>query len=151
MEHSVPCYRCGARQDDPVRGASPWRRGVRADEQVLICPDCQQHSSWQDELDRCPVCGSTALIRRLGTTVCRDCEARRLGTGQGAPVPVPVGSAAAGGTAPPAEAGTRRQPVPTAGAPEAAETTGDQVVGEQSERDLAREVAAAIDRVLGRP
>lgn len=106
----MPCYRCGARQTDPARGSSPWRRGVRGDEQVLICPDCQRRPSWTDELDRCPVCGSTALLRRLGRTVCRDCEAS--------------------------------PPGPVAAAPPPSATEGD--------RDLAREVAEAIDRVLGR-
>ena len=42
----MPCYRCGARQVDPVRGHSPWRRGVRDDQQVLICPDCQAATNW---------------------------------------------------------------------------------------------------------
>ena len=32
----MPCYRCGTRQVDPVRGHSPWRRGVKGDEQVLV-------------------------------------------------------------------------------------------------------------------
>ena len=118
----MSCYRCGARQTDPVRGASPWRKGVRADEQVLICPDCQQNSAWLDELDRCAVCGSTALIRRLGKTVCRDCEAVRLGA-------TPAGRTARPGAAA-AEGGTHHVP--------------------GSDHDLAREVAAAIDRVLGR-
>jgi uncharacterized Zn finger protein (UPF0148 family) len=27
------------------------------------------------DLDHCPRCGSPALVRRLGHTVCRDCEA----------------------------------------------------------------------------
>jgi ribosomal protein L37AE/L43A len=72
-EHAVPCYRCGARQTDPARGASPWRRGVRDSEQVLVCPDCQRTSDWTAHLDRCPACGSTALVRRLSRTVCRDC------------------------------------------------------------------------------
>jgi hypothetical protein len=67
------CYRCGARQVDPVRGASPWRRGVRLGEQVLVCPDCQRDRDWTAELDQCPGCGSTALVRRLGMTVCRGC------------------------------------------------------------------------------
>src|SRR5215207_4005574 len=74
-EHAVPCYRCGARQTDPDRGASPWRRGVRGTEQVLVCPECQSRPDWTADLDRCPRCGSTALVRRLGRTVCRDCEA----------------------------------------------------------------------------
>jgi hypothetical protein len=142
MEHSVPCYRCGARQIDPVRGTSPWRRGVRADEQVLVCPDCQQNSSWLDDLDRCPVCGSTALFRRLGATVCRECEARRL-----APVPVGAARTTASGTA-------GAMPVAGVAAPAEAESTsvgsGAPARQGQGDHNLAREVAAAIDRVLGR-
>jgi len=49
----MPCYRCGARQVDPDRGESPWRRGVRADRQVLICPGCQSSFDWVAELDHC--------------------------------------------------------------------------------------------------
>lgn len=65
----MPCFRCGARQIDPDRGPSPWRRGVLADRQVLICPDCQEVA----DLDRCAACGSAALICRLGEVECRDC------------------------------------------------------------------------------
>jgi len=54
----MPCFRCGARQTDPVRGASPWKRGVRADRQVLICPRCQAEHDWTAELD-CRDCGHT--------------------------------------------------------------------------------------------
>jgi hypothetical protein len=71
----MPCYRCGTRQVDPDRGESPWRRGVRADRQVLICPDCQTTGDWAAELDRCQVCGSVHLVRRLGEVECRDCGA----------------------------------------------------------------------------
>src|ERR1044071_2731081 len=67
----MPCYRCGARQTDPVRGASPGRRGVSADAQVLICPDCQR--SHDLDLDTCSACASTALICRLGEIECRSC------------------------------------------------------------------------------
>jgi len=112
----VPCYRCGARQTDPARGASPWRRGVRDAAQVLVCPECQITSDWTADLDRCPACGSTALVRRLGRTVCRDCEASP-------------------------DVGLEADP-PTAGA-----TAVDPA---DSRTDLAAEVAAAIDRVLGR-
>ena len=129
MEHSVPCYRCGARQTDPVRGASPWRRGVRADVQVLVCPDCQQVSSWLDDLDRCPVCGSTALFRRLGATVCRDCEARRLAGTAAAPATARDGSSGAAAESTSVKSATRSG---------------------EGDYDLAREVAAAIDRLLGR-
>ena len=71
----MPCYRCGKRQVDPDRGESPWRRGVRADRQVLICPDCQVAVDWTNDLDRCQVCGSVHLVRRLGEIECRDCGA----------------------------------------------------------------------------
>lgn len=71
----MPCYRCGTRQVDPDRGESPWRRGVRGDRQVLICPGCQTAVDWTAELDRCRVCGSVHLVRRLGEAECRDCGA----------------------------------------------------------------------------
>lgn len=69
----MPCYRCGARQVDPARGESPWKRGVRDDRQVLICPSCQACGDWMAELDRCPACASAHLVRRLGEAECRDC------------------------------------------------------------------------------
>ena len=71
----MPCYRCGARQVDPDRGESPWRRGVRADRLVLVCPDCQVSYDWAADLDHCPVCTSVHLVRRLGEVECRDCGA----------------------------------------------------------------------------
>jgi len=70
----MPCYRCGARQTDPGKGPSPWKRGVIADEQVLVCPECQQTHDWTGDLDRCQSCGSTMLVRALGETRCRDCS-----------------------------------------------------------------------------
>ncbi|QYC43768.1 hypothetical protein Nocox_30935 [Nonomuraea coxensis DSM 45129] len=72
----MPCYRCGARQTDPVRGSSPWQRGVREESQVLICPDCQRLHDL--DLDHCGTCGSTALICRLGEVECRACGAVRM-------------------------------------------------------------------------
>jgi hypothetical protein len=69
----MPCYRCGARQTDPDRGPSPWRRGVRADRQVLICPACQTGRDWTAELDHCTACGATTLLCRLGEVECRSC------------------------------------------------------------------------------
>ncbi|GAA5060053.1 primosomal protein N' [Thermocatellispora tengchongensis] len=102
----MPCYRCGARQTDPVRGASPWRRGVHQETQVLICPDCQRAHDLQ--LDTCHTCGSTSLICRLGEVECRGCGAVRQ-----------------------ARATARaRRPAPS--------------------DDLSDEVAAALNRVLGR-
>jgi len=71
----MPCYRCGARQVDPDRGESPWRRGVRRERQVLICPDCHAAYDWAADLDHCPVCASVHLVRRLGEVECRDCGA----------------------------------------------------------------------------
>ena len=69
----MPCYRCGTRQVDPDRGSSPWLRGVRADRQVLICAGCQATGEWMADLDRCQVCASVRLVRRLGEVECRDC------------------------------------------------------------------------------
>jgi hypothetical protein len=69
----MPCYRCGARQVDPDRGASPWKRGVRGDHQVLICPSCQAGRDWASDLDRCPACAGVRLVRRLGEVECKDC------------------------------------------------------------------------------
>jgi len=48
-------------------------RGVRSDRQVLICPGCQAHPGWPDDFDRCPICASIHLVRRLGEVECRDC------------------------------------------------------------------------------
>jgi hypothetical protein len=73
----VPCYRCGARQSDPGKGPSPWKRGVIRDEQVLVCPDCQVAHDWVADLDRCEACGSTMLVRMLGETRCRACQHAR--------------------------------------------------------------------------
>jgi len=70
----MPCYHCGARQTDPGKGPSPWKRGVIKDEQVLVCPDCQSTHDWMADLDRCESCGSTMLVRSLGETRCRECS-----------------------------------------------------------------------------
>jgi hypothetical protein len=91
----MPCYRCGTRQVDPDRGESPWKRGVRGDRQVLICPGCQSSFDWMADLDRCAVCSSIHLVRRLGEVECRDCGS----VGQPAAAssaPVETGVAAAG-------------------------------------------------------
>jgi hypothetical protein len=71
----MPCFRCAARQSDPVNGPSKWKRGVVGGVQVLICPDCQRAQSWHRELDTCTQCGSTELVRSLGDTRCRPCGA----------------------------------------------------------------------------
>ncbi|ADP79907.1 hypothetical protein [Pseudofrankia inefficax] len=72
----MPCYRCDTRQTDPVRGTSPWARGVVGGEQVLVCPDCQRDPDWRRPLDRCAGCGSAHLSKALGLVVCRDCGSR---------------------------------------------------------------------------
>jgi hypothetical protein len=97
----MPCYRCGARQVDPVRGqVSPWRRGVKGDEQVLVCPGCQASPDWTADLDRCRQCGSVHLVRRLGEVECRDCGMTVSSAGEGGlmpPGPVRPGTARAPG------------------------------------------------------
>lgn len=121
----MPCYRCGTRQVDPGRGQSPWKRGVRADQQVLVCPACQAAHDWTADLDRCQQCGSTQLVRRLGEVECRECgfvrdpdEAAEL----------PGGAGAGTGT------------VPGAGTPP----------GTGTAPGLAEEVSQALERVLRR-
>jgi hypothetical protein len=122
----MPCYRCGTRQVDPDRGESPWRRGVRGDRQVLICPGCQAAVDWTADLDRCAVCASLHLLRRLGEAECRDCG----WVGQ----PVAAGAAPGGATA---DSLAGRSAAGTAEAAEAAEAS------------LAEEVEQALSRVLG--
>ncbi|HEU5034482.1 MAG TPA: hypothetical protein VFT62_06965 [Mycobacteriales bacterium] len=78
----MPCYRCGARQSDPGKGPSPWKRGVIHDEQVLVCPDCQRTHDWVADLDRCESCGSTMLVRALGETRCRQCSFTKPAAGE---------------------------------------------------------------------
>jgi hypothetical protein len=118
----MPCYRCGVRQVDPDRGETPWKRGVRADHQVLICPECQASIDWMADLDRCPVCQSAHLVRRLGEVECRDC-----------------GHVREPGTESPAMAPARREP----GEGSAAALGGTQP-------GLAEEVELALAKVLGR-
>ncbi len=71
----MACYRCGERQLEPGRGSDPWQQGVIGDRQVLICPGCQSAGDWAAELDRCAVCASIELARRLGEVECRSCGA----------------------------------------------------------------------------
>jgi hypothetical protein len=94
---------------DPVAGPSTWRRAVLDGEQVLVCPDCQA-GDWAAAVDRCEVCGSTRLSKKLGVITCGAC-----------------GSAAS----------------PSPGATSDAGSRG-------TDPGLAAEIAAAVDRVLGR-
>lgn len=124
----MPCYRCGARQVDPDRGESPWKRGVRADRQVLICPACQSAVDWSAELDRCPVCSSMHLVRRLGEVECRDCgDVREPG---------------------PAQAVVSSMSGVTPAGPSSSAASGDTDLG--ATPGLAEEVELALARVLGR-
>lgn len=132
----MPCYRCGARQVDPDRGESPWKRGVRAERQVLICPACQSSVDWSAELDRCPVCSSMHLVRRLGEVECRDCGDVREPSAASASV-TPISGAAPGGAAASAGGGAGGSSV-----------GGDADFGETP--GLAEEVELALARVLGR-
>jgi hypothetical protein len=90
----MPCYRCGTRQVDPDRGSSPWLRGVRTDRQVLICPGCQADGQWVTDLDRCSLCASIHLVRRLGEVECRDCGAVGAGSAAASATDeIPIGAA----------------------------------------------------------
>lgn len=112
----MPCYRCGAMQTDPAKGASPWKRGVRSGVQVLVCPTCQRRGDWMPDLDRCSECGSTMLVRILGDTCCRACGASQADSSvgeTGRPVSAagssaPACSASAGGLADEVEAALDR-------------------------------------------
>jgi hypothetical protein len=113
---------------------------------VLICPACQSSVDWAGELDRCPVCSSAHLVRRLGEVECRDCGyVREPGAGMGPVAGVtPSGavpdaaSGAVPGGASDAVAGEEAGPAPGAD-PGLGETPG-----------LAEEVELALARVLGR-
>jgi hypothetical protein len=149
----MACYRCGTRQVDPVRGHSPWQRGVRGDQQVLICPTCQGMHDWKADLDPCGRCGSVRLVRRLGEVECRDCGhvvTPEGGAGHGlraAPaVAVPAGvGVGAGGLAAITGAGVGRDAVmPGPSSAEVPVLSGAEAPG------LSEEVARALDRVLGR-
>jgi len=135
----MPCYRCGVRQIDPDKGESPWKRGVRADRQVLICPACQASSDWTGELDRCPVCSSLHLVRRLGEVECRDCGyVGEPAAVAGAGIPDVAAAAAEAAT------GGGGGGIPGAGPCSAPDAGFGETPG------LAEEVELALERVLGR-
>jgi hypothetical protein len=143
----MPCYRCGARQVDPVRGPSPWKRGVRSGAQVLVCPDCQQGPQWLAELDHCTRCGSEQLARILGETLCRACGKQGSASGSpvagaaaGSPVAGTAAGQGAGGATGSVELPEQRAAAAGTGAPAAA------VAG----TDLSAEVADALDRIFRR-
>jgi hypothetical protein len=151
----MACYRCGTRQVDPVRGHSPWQRGVRGNQQVLICPTCQGIHDWKTDLDQCGRCGSVRLVRRLGEAECRDCG--YVATPEAVAVPdlsaVPRAVAVPGGVAVPGRVAVGGG---VAGRGGVAAVTG---AGRDDELPclsgaeapgLSEEVARALERVLGR-
>ena len=126
----MPCYSCGARQSDPERGPSPWKRGVVREHLVLVCPACQRRPGWSGELQSCLRCGSLHLIRRLDQVECLDCRLVRE-------------------AAPEDAAAEQSAPEDTAcddAAPEDAAPAG----GPAGDGALAAEVASALRRVLYR-
>src|ERR1700712_1666436 len=88
----MPCQRCGARQGDPSRGPSSWKRAVAAGEQVLVCPTCQQDAGWQAGMDRCPACDGVRLSKTLGVLRCSACAWSPTVSGEAS---APVGSLSA--------------------------------------------------------
>jgi hypothetical protein len=126
----MPCYSCGARQSDPERGPSPWKRGVVREHLVLVCPACQRRPGWSAELQSCARCESLHLIRRLDQVECLDCRLVR----QAAPEDAAAEHSAPEGTA---TEGTASQDAAPADGP-----AGDAA--------LAAEVASALSRVLYR-
>ena len=141
----MPCYRCGVRQTDPSRGQSPWKRGVRRDSQVLICPHCQASDDWMADLARCPRCGSVHLVRRLGEVECRDCGT--IVPPSAGPGEAPGGEALAGQALGGETLGGRGRLL--GGEALGGEVALTELAGGPSP-DLSEEVARALERVLGR-
>jgi hypothetical protein len=137
----MACYRCGTRQVDPARGHSPWQRGVRGDQQVLICPTCQGIHDWKADLDQCLQCGSVRLVRRLGEVECRDCgfvAAPEVGAVAG------VGAVAKMAAVPELAGVGAGRDDDLPGLPGLPVMSGAEAPG------LSEEVARALERVLGR-
>jgi hypothetical protein len=153
----MACYRCGTRQVDPVRGHSPWQRGVRGNQQVLICPTCQGIHDWKTDLDQCGRCGSVRLVRRLGEAECRDCG--HVATPEAAAAPkaiaVPGTVAVPGGVAVPEGAAVGGRVAGSGGVATVTSTgagRGDEMpcLSGAEAPGLSEEVERALERVLGR-
>jgi hypothetical protein len=103
---------------------------------VLICPGCQASFDWTADLDRCPVCSSVHLLRRLGEAECRDCgSVHQPAAASHSGVSQPEG-AAPGKTG---RDGTARD-----------EAGRDGPGRDEAGQGLALEVERALARVLGR-
>jgi hypothetical protein len=153
----MPCYRCGTRQVDPDRGESPWKRGVRGDRQVLICPACQTAHDWMADLDRCPTCSSVRLVRRLGEAECRDCGSVRPPVASALPghlaALAKTGRAiagGAGGSGGSSGSGASAGSGGSGGAPGGGSPAGAGPGESAAMQELAAEVEQALARVLGR-
>ena len=153
----MACYRCGTRQVDPTRGHSPWQRGVRGDQQVLICPTCQGMHDWKADLDQCSQCGSVRLVRRLGEVECRECGF--VAAPEVATVPEMAGlpgaaagpdAAVSGPVAGPVAVPVAPRGVTAAGVGRDGDMPGLPVMSGAEAPGLSEEVARALDRVLGR-
>jgi hypothetical protein len=91
------------------------------------------------DLDRCPVCSSVHLVRRLGEAECRDCGSVRPSASM--PLPGHLAALASGAGSPAA----------SAAGPGAAAAAGADGTGEAAAvHGLAQEVELALARVLGR-
>jgi hypothetical protein len=99
---------------------------------VLVCPDCQSTFDWTTDLDKCEVCSSERLVRRLGEVECRNCGSVRQPASSS--LPGHLARPAGGSTGDPAEV--------------AASATADTEA--QAMEGLSREVEQALARVLGR-
>jgi hypothetical protein len=106
---------------------------------VLICPDCQSTFDWTSDLDKCEVCSSERLVRRLGEVECRNCGSVRQ----------PASSALPGHLARPGGGAVDPGPRDGAGAGPPA-GSGPPDTEAQAMEGLAREVEQALARVLGR-
>jgi hypothetical protein len=126
---------------------------VRADRQVLICPACQASTDWAADLDRCPVCGSVHLVRRLGEAECRDCgsvsqpaDASASDVSDGG---VPGASATGASGSGASGSGASGSGGSGSGGSASGATASGTVVIEGAGADLADEVERALAKVLG--
>jgi hypothetical protein len=129
---------------------------------VLICPGCQSSFDWAAALDRCPVCASARLVRRLGEIECRDCGSVHPPAGHA----THVGPAVGGLPADPGQGGDSGLGGPGPGGPGAVSSSGPtggtgsagggtglgerEKPGAAAPPGLAEEVEQALERVLGR-